>query len=204
MTPAAIEENKAGWIYAHGYSPSFEDEPGPSIVFLRPGLHAMKNPEGYLRTLINTLEFAVVDGFTRSGDRFGKYNVLLDSTDFKISNIGSIHNVKRAFRMMKDHFPDRLSHIFFTNLGGPAQLFLKLVTPFIEDSVKEKMHVIPNDPKTRVEMLRPLLGEQFIPTWLGGEDTFEFNAQEYYGRSKSLVTTNEDGLSYLTTMPYHA
>ena len=204
MTPSAIKENEAGWIYVHGHSPSIGDESGPSLIFLRPGLHGMQNEEGYLRALMNVLDFAVADSLKRSDNKYGKYNVVLDSTDFKIANIGGLRQVKRAFRMLKDHCPDRLGHMFFTNLGGPAQFFLKMVSPFIEESVKQKLHVIPNDPEKRIEALRPWIGDEFIPTWLGGEDTFEFDAKQYYHRSKSLLATEEEGLSYLQTMPYHA
>merc|ERR1712071_336168 len=83
MTPSAIKENKAGWIYTHGQSVDIGDETGPAIVYFRPGIHKLDNEESYIRALINTLEFAVADTLTRSGNRYGKYNILLDCKNFK-------------------------------------------------------------------------------------------------------------------------
>lgn len=203
MTPTAIKENKDGWTYVHGSSPGVGDEPGPTVIYWRPGLHVVKNEEGYLRALINGLELAVADSLRRSDNKTGKYNVLIDTTNFKIANVGGVNQVKRAFRVLKDHFPDRLSHVFMTNLGGPAQIFLKILTQFIDKDVRDKFHIVPNDPQATVEALRPFLGDS-IPTWLGGNDAFSFSTETYYNSMpKSMFTTDEEGLRYLESLPYH-
>jgi len=88
------------------------------------------------------------------------------------------------------------------NLSGPAQLFLKMVMPLMTEAVREKIHVVPSAHEKKIEMLTKLIGSEFIPKWLGGQDDYTFDVQQYY--KESVLVTEEEGRDYFTTMPYHA
>merc|ERR1712127_216566 len=73
VTPSVIQENRDGFIFVHGHSPDYGDQLGPSLVFLRPGLHIVENVDAYIRTMVNTFEIAVAEALHRSGGRFGMF-----------------------------------------------------------------------------------------------------------------------------------
>jgi hypothetical protein len=54
-------------------------------------------------------------------------------------------------------------------------------------------------------MLKALVHEDFIPTWLGGTNEYTFDVKEYYNSSKykSEFMTDEESVEYLETMPYY-
>ena len=152
------------------------------------------------------IDACVADALKRSGGKIGKCNAVLDSKGFGLSYIPPMSATKRALSMLQDHFPDRLGVFVIANMAKPAQIFLKMVMPFLPIEVRRKIHVLPDHGEKRSEMLKKLVDEQYIPTWLGGTDTYEFNAVEYYEKSehRTEFCTEEEGRSYLTTMPYHA
>lgn len=104
-TPSSINENRNGFVYTRGYSPSLggDGEPGPSLIFYRPGIHTAENIEAYTRALFNEIELAIVDTLKRSNGKHAKYNVVMDNSDFKISKVGGLSEIKRAFIPLQDH-----------------------------------------------------------------------------------------------------
>lgn len=124
-----IEQSKTGWIYQHGYS-----KDGSSIVWYRPGLlRKVVNPELYIRTIIFTLEYAVVESFIRSSGSAGRYNVVIDCENFSFSSVPSFGQVRKLVTILQDHFPHRTSFIFLVNLAPTAQLFLKMIRPLLSE-----------------------------------------------------------------------
>jgi len=84
------------------------------------------------------------------------------------------------------------------NMGAAAQWFFKMVMPFLPSEVRLKIHILPTRGKDRLKILKSLVEEQFIPTWLGGKDDYIFDATEYYmnGSYKSAFITDEQGVEY--------
>jgi len=214
VSPRLMKENSIGWIYHRGYSHSIsnnnnnegekQDVGGHAMIWYRPGLYRVQDPEFYTRNLIHALESAVAESLQRTHGTVGKYNLVLDCQHFSLSHMPRLQDVKRGMVMMQDHFPDRLGVLLLANLSGPAQFFLKLVTPFITESVRSKIHALPaNDDAKRVEALRVLIDDDMIPYWLGGKDMYKFDYDEWYGDGV-VKCTDEEALEYLTTMPYHA
>jgi len=158
------------------------------------------NAESYLRALMHALDYSVADSLREQN--LGRYNVVIDCSNFGLSNIPNIASVKRTFTMMQDHFPARVGVIFMANLAGPAQLFLKMIKPLLTDAVKQKMQVVPNDKRERNELLHQYVHPRHIPHWLDGEDQYNYDVNEYY--SKEFLVSEQEGREYLTTMPYHA
>eukprot|EP00562_Extubocellulus_spinifer_P012650 CAMPEP_0178538918 /NCGR_PEP_ID=MMETSP0697-20121206/231_1 /TAXON_ID=265572 /ORGANISM="Extubocellulus spinifer, Strain CCMP396" /LENGTH=663 /DNA_ID=CAMNT_0020171183 /DNA_START=130 /DNA_END=2121 /DNA_ORIENTATION=- len=205
MTPSAVKESEDGFFYVRGYSPppvdsTHTDDVGHTLVFYRPGLHRYDDTEAYLRLLMHTLDAAVADSLSRSNNKIGKFNIILDCNGFGISMIPGLSHVKRLFAMMQDHFPDRLGVLMIVNLSGPGQLFLKMIKSVISEAVKRKIHIIPDNDNGR-DMLEALVDEAYIPTWLGGTDDYAPDAKVVYA---DRLCSEEEGREYYLTMPYHA
>jgi hypothetical protein len=129
LTPSMVEQSKTGWIYQHGNS-----KDGSSIVWYRPGLlHKVISSELFIRAVIFTLEYAVVESFIRSSGSFGRYNVVVDCKNFSFSSVPSFGQVRRLITILQDHFPHRTSFIFLANLAPTAQVFLKMIRPLLSE-----------------------------------------------------------------------
>jgi len=207
ITPSVVRENRDSFFYVRGHSPPNPDDKdgdatiGHSLIFYRPGLHKYDDTESYLRLVMHTLDAAVADSYSRSNDQVGKYNIILDCNGFSLSTLPGLSEVKRLFAMMQDHFPDRLGVLMIVNLSGPGQLFLKMIKSIISEAVKKKIHIVPPPDKGGMDMLKVLIEEEFIPTWLGGTDDYVFNPKVAYA---DRMCTEEEGREYYETMPYHA
>ena len=203
VSPDVIRENRKGYIYFRGYSPTPRgDNTGHTLVWFRPGYFKAENPVLYFRAILNTLERAVADNLIRSHGKNGKFNVVMDTQGLTFSMLTSFGHVQRAIVMLQDHFPDRLGMIFLANLSKPAEFLFNLVKAVITKEVREKIVILSSDPELRKDVLDVVVMPHFVPNYLGGNDNYEFNTEEYYPRK--YVCTNEEAIEYLTTMPYHA
>jgi len=207
ITPSAVTENQDSFFYVRGHSPPSIDNKdgdatiGHSLVFYRPGLHKYEDTESYIRLIMHTLDEAVADSYSRSNNRVGKFNIILDCKGFSLSILPGFSEVKRLFTMMQDHFPDRLGVLMIVNLSGPAQLFLKMIKGIISEAVRKKIHIVPPPDKGGIDMLKFLIEEEFIPTWLGGADDFVLNPKVAYA---DRLCSEAEGREYYQTMPFHA
>lgn len=209
MTVSALKENRNGWVYVRGYSPSryHQDSSvgGSSVLWMTPGLHKMEDPEPYIRVLMNAIDRCIGDALIRSGGTNAKCNIVVDCADFGLSKIPPIVPTKRALKMLQDHNPDRLGVLVMLNASSAAQMFLKVIMPFLPDIVRQKIHLVPNDPNKRMEMMKELVEERFIPVRLGGADDYKFNADHYYtSEVKTEIISDEEGVKYYETIPYYA
>ena len=114
----------------------------------------------------------------------------------------SLSAVKTLVAILQDHFADRLGVIVLVNIGNICELLLNLFLPIITEEVRNKILMLPRDPKERLETLQAILGMKNIPVALGGDDDYSFNSDEYY--TNAILGRDEEGLEYLKTMPFHA
>ena len=198
ITPAAFNENQKGWVYVRGYSPI---ERGGSLLWYRPGLHKLCKDryEAYFRALLNGVETCVKDSLERSNGKVGKCNVVLDANGVGFSHIPPMSITKKILPLFTNLFSGRLGILLIANMAPAAQIFLKMVIPFLPPLVRQKIHLLPSDTKERLSVLRPLVEEEFIPSWLGGGDRYIFDAVEYYkiGKYKSDFISDEEGIEYV-------
>lgn len=68
--------------------------------------------------------------------------------------------------------------------------------------MRNKIHVVPNEPIKRQEILNEFLGVENVPYWLGGQDTWNLNAKSYF--MKRPMITDEEGIRFLSLLPYYA
>lgn len=213
MTATAVSENKSGWIYVRGHSPTpyhpDASKAGFSLVWYRPARHPraskIRDWEAYLRTLAHTIDTCVKDALIRSGGKVGKCSIVLDAVGFGVSMIPSLAATKKLLRMLQDHNPDRMGVFVIVNLGGASQTFVNIIWPFLPEEVKKKVHIVPRDTTVRLRMLRGLVEEEYIPASLGGPDEYEFDAEQYYTNSqyRAPIGTDEEGAEYMATMPQY-
>lgn len=209
ISPSVYKENRKGWVFVQGYSPTrYHPDPaigGASVLWMRPGLHKMESEEPFSRAIINALDACIADAFTRSGGKMSKCNIVLDCDDVGLTKIPPIGPTKRVLKILQDNYPDKLGTFVITNTSGAAQIFLKVLLPLLPAVVRQKIHIIPNDKVERSQMLKALVHEDFIPTWLGGTNEYTFDVKEYYNSSKykSEFMTDEESVEYLETMPYY-
>ena len=151
---------------------------------------------------VNVLEQAVASSMERSKGRVGKFNVVIDGDNFSWSKMPSLQHLKTFITILQDHFPDRLGIIVLANLGRVGEILVGIIKPLISEEVRQKIIVLPHDERRRQQVLRTIIGDENIPNWLGGTDSFEFNHDTYY--LNDLVISDEAAMEYLETMPYHS
>jgi hypothetical protein len=205
LSPGAKVENSKGSCYFHGFSPSLtEDENGAhAVVWFRPGQRIKVDDVAYTRAYVNTLDRAVAASFQRSHGRVGKFNVVVDGSNFSWGLLPSLHQLKVFVTILQDHFPDRLGMVLLTNLGMVGELVVKLFLPLITEEVRNKIKVLPHGVVERNQVLETVVGRENVPVWLDGTDAYEFDVDVYYAND-SMYASEEDANEYLTTMPYHA
>lgn len=142
-----------------------------------------------------------MESLLASDGKVGKYYAFLDCEGFKLGSLPGFNDVKKTFKIMQDHMPDRLEKIFLFNLSTPARIFMNMVTGLLSEEVRNKIISVPSDKKERLELLKSVMDVKHIPTKFGGKDDFVYSTSEYLGQP---TATNEMGDEYITTMPYHA
>jgi hypothetical protein len=104
--------------------------------------------------------------------------------------------------MLQDHYPNRLGAVLLVNLSRTAELIINVIKPLLTKEVRDKLYILPHDPKKLLAALEVIVDKQFILTWLGGKDDFVVNVDTYY--PESMHISEEQGKEFLTAMPYHA
>lgn len=179
MTQSAISENKKGWVYVRGCSPS---EREGSLLWYKPGLHKLtkQNHEEYFRALINGVETSVRDAIRRSNGKCAKCNVVLDADGFGFMDVPPMNLIIKLLPMFDVLFAGHLGMLVVVNMAAAANMFFQMVLPFLPIVVRNKIHLLPSNKTKRLDMLKELVEEEFIPTWLGGRDEYQFDANKYY------------------------
>lgn len=96
ITPGMVQENRNGYCYARGFSPSAVDDAHGNnygrhaVVWFRLGRHTVQDSYSYFRVVLHTLDRAVAEALHESSYRVGKFNVLIDGTDFDFHKVPSL------------------------------------------------------------------------------------------------------------------
>ena len=219
VTPKMKQVNAKGLMYQHGLSPpsasstssastssgQSESENGShGIVWLTPAVRVNVDEVAYTRTVVRELERAVAVSMDNSHGRVGKFNAVVDGRDFSFGVMPSVSGIKAFVTILQDHYVDRLGVVLLTNLGRFAEILLKLFLQLITEEVRNKIVILPHDEHERRVVLETVLGKENIPIWLGGEDDYQFNVDEYYSSVDSVIGTDEEAIEYLEVMPYHS
>lgn len=171
-------------------------------VWIRPGQRNKVDDIYATRAYVNVLERAVAASLQHSNGRVGKFNVILDGQGFSWNLMPSIHQLKVFITILQDHFPDRLGIVLLSNLGRIGEFVVNIIKPLISEEVRQKLKILPRDLKQRRVMLQTIVGPKYIPTWLGGKDSFVFDVDTYYSQTKVLSDT--EAVDYVQSMPYHS
>lgn len=200
--PSLLVENANGYSYHRGFSPSETPGGKHGTVWLRLG-HRVKNDLSFFRGILHSGDRAIAEALIESKGETGKFNVVIDCAGFSLSGTPSLHALKQGVTMLQDHFPNRLGMIFLVHLSRPGEIFLKIVLSLITKEVRDKIKILPNHDKAKsLAVLRTVVEEDYIPQWLGGTDSYQFDAETYY--PQHLRCTEEEALEFLQSMPYHA
>ena len=176
-TPEVLEENQDGWVYARGLS-----KPSPlghhGIVWLRLGRHTVRDAKAYTRAIIQSIEKALSDAL-RQG-RVGRVNLVLDAAGYEWGKIPDIHEIKQLFSVLQDNYPGRFGAAFLCNMSPAAEILFSILKPLLSKEVLGKVYILPLDPLERNQQLETVIPSEYMPTWIGGSDKFDFNARSYY------------------------
>merc|ERR1711957_193416 len=120
--------------------------------------------------------------------------------------IPPIRATKKLLKMLQDHYPDRLGVIVILNMASAAQMFFKILAPFVPEVVRRKIHILPNKKEEQYEVLKGVIDEKYIPIQYGGTDDFKFDSKTYYdsGTYRCDKWSDKEGKEYIQSMPYHA
>ena len=207
ISSCAISENRGGFVYRRGHARSLKrnDNSGHAMVWIRAGIktNGVTDPECYFRAILHSLEMAVADTLHRSHQKVSKLNVILDAAHTSFHMLPNLGDTKKAIVMLQDHYPDRLGMVILANLSKATEFLLSMIKPLITKDVRQKILVLPGDAIKRQQILDAIVEHEFIPDYLGGPDTYRFDAKEYY-HHKQHQCTDAEAKEYLKTMPYHA
>ncbi len=154
--------------------------------------------EEYFRALLHGVETCVKDALQRSNGKNGKCNIVIDASGVGFSYIPPINITKKILPIFDQLFSGRFGNLVVVNMAMAAQIFFKVVMPFLPDNVQSKIYILPKNSEEASNMLKSLVEEEFIPTWLGGRDDYVFDADEYYntGKYKSAFISDNEGVEY--------
>ena len=209
VTPGIIKANSQGLVYQRGLSPphsnNVDGNGSHAIVILRLGRRVTTNDENgifFVRAMVREFDKAVAASLQRSNGRMGKFNAIVDGTDFSWSTMPSIATVKNLVVILQDHFADRLGVVILVNIGRMCEILLKIFLSLITEEVRNKILILPHDERERHAALETVLGKDNVPIWLGGTDDYVFQVDAHY--AKDVVTSDDEAKEYLTSMPYHS
>jgi hypothetical protein len=211
VTPSVMRANKQGAVYHRGFSPDYAhgEMSGHAIVWLRMALRTVVDEGFLIRTMVQALEHAVGASMKRSDGTVGKFNIVIDGTDFSWSVAPTLPSIKALVTILQDHYVDRLGVVVLVNAGRLVEILLKIFLPLITEEVRNKIIVLSK--KEQTSKLSIIVGQSNIPTWLGGTDHYEFDVDQYYYNNyygdddtrTGAIGTDEEAIEYRTTMPYH-
>lgn len=189
VTRDVLDENKDGWVYAHGLSKS-----GPygchGIVWLRIGQHPVKDSQAYARAIIHSVERAI-DNALRQG-RAGRVNVVVDAEGYEWGKLPNFHDIKEILAILQDHYPGRFGAAFVFNMSSSAEFLFSLLKPVLDKDILKKIYLLPSDTEERNRQLKTVIPSESMPSWLGGSDPFEFCTRKYYPRRIIMDLENRE------------
>jgi len=171
------------------------------MIFARPGKHKVRDPMAYFRVLFHAIEKAIADALHHSHGRVGKFNILIDCTEYQFSKIPDIAHIKQHINMLQDHYPNRLGVVVMTNVSRTAEIFIKIIKQLITKEVRDKIIVLSHDKDKQKTQLEALIEKEYVPSWLGGPDSYHLDAEHYYPKRQRF--SDAEGVSFLEHMPYH-
>lgn len=198
-TKAMMKENRDGWVYTRGHSAQSQH----SMLWVRIGRHTVMDEPSYYRCIVHATDRAVAKALKHSDHKVGKYNVLIDASDFTWSKVPDMKYTRQALLMLSDHYPSRLGVVLLTNLSRLAELAVNIVKPLLSKDVRGKLLILSHDPDTRLRQLAQFVEPEYIPVWLGGSDHYSFDAHHVYPR-RHRFPHEQDAMAFETDMPYHA
>jgi len=104
--------------------------------------------------------------------------------------------------MSNDNHLNRAGTILIANLGRTAQFAFTVVKSLLAKAMQERLVILSTNPARRQAQLEKLIEPEYIPVWLGGTDTYEFDADTYYGDEHNW--SDEEGLAWTETLPHYA
>ncbi|GBG00596.1 hypothetical protein Rsub_13386 [Raphidocelis subcapitata] len=97
----------------------------------------------------------------------GRVVFILDVGEFGLKNF-DLMGAKSLATMMRAHYVERLSHIYFHNAGAVMMQLFRLVSPFIDPVTRSKVVFLPSDPQEAAAILAKDIDLEMLPPNLGG------------------------------------
>lgn len=161
---------------------SIENETGKQVVlgfdndtrpclYLKPGRQNTKATHRQVQHLVFMLE-RVIDFMVPGQDQLALLIDLAPHPIGKHNKIPSLGLAREVLSILQDHYPERLGKALLTNTPRLAQVFMKLIWPFIDTSTREKIHS--NEPFPKFVPMSHLDAEY------KGNVLFEYNHEKYW------------------------
>jgi hypothetical protein len=102
--------------------------------------HEYSKNEGSVKHLVYNLEKAIACMGAR-GDK-KRFVILVDYTGFTMANSPPLKVTMDIAYIMQNHYPERLTRIYFINPPWNFSTFWAMVSPFLDQVTKEKIQFI--------------------------------------------------------------
>ncbi|CAN0191654.1 unnamed protein product [Pylaiella littoralis] len=163
-----LDEGKKGAIIVKGH-----DLSSRPVVYFRPALDGKMEGDGNSKLMIYNLERAI-----RLMPRNSwQYTIVIDCQGMGLKQLPPVAYMKKMFKLLSHHYPMRLGHVLFTNVGPSVMLCWRVVSPLLQARTKAKMHFIPS---TKLAQTSKYIHPTQLLSFVGGNSQWHFDPAIYF------------------------
>lgn len=155
----------------------FDNDSRPCL-YLKPGRQNTKPSHSQVQHLVYMLERSI-DLMPAGQDQLA---LLIDFKPTKFSKGGKLPSIsmgREVLHILQTHYPERLGKALLTNIPMLANIFLKMIHPFIDPMTREKLVFSQPFPN--------YVPKQQLDVDFGGEVEFEYNHEDYWPKLTKLA-----------------
>ncbi|CAM9712566.1 unnamed protein product [Ectocarpus sp. 13 AM-2016] len=143
------------------------------VVYFRPALDGRMEGDGNSKLMIYNLERAI-----RLMPRNSwQYTIVIDCEGMGLKQLPPVTYMKKMFKLLSHHYPMRLGHVLFTNVGPSVMLCWKVVSPLLQARTKAKMHLIPS---TALGQTAKYIHPSQLLSFAGGKSPWQYDPAVYF------------------------
>ncbi|BAT78543.1 hypothetical protein LR48_Vigan04g187600 [Vigna angularis] len=172
------------------YRPNYQDKYGRSVIVLTPRRKNSKSTERHVKYFVHCLENAILN----LPPHQEQVVWLVDLEGIKMSDI-SFKTSREIVHVFQNYYPKRLGLIILFNAPVIFQPFFKMMRPFLETEIYNKVKFCYSDDQNSKKTLEDLFDMDKLESAFGGNGDTGFDINKYAERMKeddnkkeSLVT----------------
>jgi len=170
LTPALRAELRKGKSYLRG-----NDAKGRPLFIIRSGRFdpKVRDLETAMKATVHTVEAAVA-ALPAEGSGPQQFAVMYDRTGFSLRENFDKDLILGCIQTLSNNYPERMGAVYLYPCGMVLSGLYRMISPFLDARMRAKVKMVTSDKE-----LCSLVPPEYVPTWYGGQDTFEFDPSIY-------------------------